>query len=117
MSILVKKHFHIYHKNINDLNENLFFSKKMKGKDNFSFCGSSLNDISLGIFKAKKVWIRLRKVLDSLCSRSCIVPYSFVNFFSGKQENTPPLLQISQRIYCKIIDNFFSFVSFTIFIR
>ncbi len=47
----------------------------MKGKDNFSFCSSSLNDISLYL-KQKKAWIHRRKVLDSLRSRSCIVPFS-----------------------------------------
>ncbi len=46
----------------------------MKGKDIFSFCGSSLNEISLYL-KYKKAWIHRRKVLDSLCSRSCIVPF------------------------------------------
>ena len=52
----------------------------MKGKDNFSFCGSSLNDISLYL-KQKEAWIHRRKVLDSLCSRSCIVPFGvyFIN--------------------------------------
>ena len=44
----------------------------MKGKDNFSFCGSSLNNISLYL-KQKKAWIHGRKVLDSLCSRSCMM--------------------------------------------
>ncbi len=43
-------------------------------KDNFSFLGSSLNDISL-YWKQKKAWIHSRKVLDSLCSRSFIVPF------------------------------------------
>ncbi len=46
----------------------------MKGKDNFSFCGSSLNDNSLYL-EGKKAWIHRRKVLNSLCSRSCIVPF------------------------------------------
>ena len=47
----------------------------MKGKDSFSFCGSSLNDISLYL-KQEEAWIHHRKVLNSLCSHSCIVPYS-----------------------------------------
>ncbi len=68
------KYFHINHKNINNLNENLFFSKKWKVRITFLFCGSSLNDISLYL-KQKKAWIHRRKVLDSLCSRSCIVPF------------------------------------------
>ena len=42
------------HKNINDLKENYFFFQKIKGKDNFSFCGSSLNDNSLYL-KQKKL--------------------------------------------------------------
>ena len=46
----------------------------MKIKDNFSFCGSSFKDISLYL-KQKKALIHHRKVLNSLCSRSCIVPF------------------------------------------
>ena len=46
----------------------------MKGKDNFSLCGSPLNDISLYL-KQKKAWIHRRKVLNSSCSCSCIVPF------------------------------------------
>ena len=46
----------------------------MKGTDNFSFCGSSLNDINLYL-KQKNAWIHRRKMLDSLCSCSCIVPF------------------------------------------
>ena len=44
----------------------------MKGKDNFSFCGSSLNDIGLYL-KQKKAWIHHRKVLGSLVSFICII--------------------------------------------
>ena len=51
--------------------------KIYKFKDNFSFCSFSLNDISL-YFKQKKNCIHRRKVLDSLCSRSCIVPFELV---------------------------------------
>ncbi len=46
----------------------------MKGEDNFFLRSSSLNDICLYL-KQKKAWIHCRKVLDSLCSRSCIVPF------------------------------------------
>ncbi len=63
------------HKNINDFNEKKFYLQKMKGKDNFSFCVFSLNDINQYL-KQKKAWIHRRKVLNSLCSRSCIVPFS-----------------------------------------
>ena len=46
----------------------------MKGEDNFFLRISSLNDICL-YSKQKKAWIHRRKVLDSLCFRSCIVPF------------------------------------------
>ena len=65
---------HKSHEYQHDLNENLFFFQKMKGKDNFSFCGSSLNDISLYL-KQKKAWIHRRKELNTSCSCSCIVPF------------------------------------------
>ncbi len=44
----------------------------IKGDDARS--SSSLNDISLYL-KQKKAWILRRKVLDSLCSRSSVVPF------------------------------------------
>ncbi len=53
--------------------ENIFFSlKKWKvSKDNFSFSGSSINDISLYHYlNQKKAWIHRRKVLASLSSES-----------------------------------------------
>ncbi len=75
MSILVKTFSHKLHENQHDLKKKYFFSKKMKGKNNFSSRGSSLNDISLYL-KPKKARIHHRKVLDSLCSRSCIVPFN-----------------------------------------
>ena len=57
-----------------------FFPQKMIGEDNFSFYCSSLNEISLYL-KQKKAWIHRWKVLDSLCSRSCIDPFkAYYNF-------------------------------------
>ncbi len=44
----------------------------MIGKDNFYFCGSSLNDISLYV-KQKKA---LQEGACSLCSHLCIVPFN-----------------------------------------
>ncbi len=58
-----------------DLNkEEKNFLQIMKGEVNFSYRGSSLNDISL-YSKQKKVWIHRRKVLNGLCSLTCIVPF------------------------------------------
>ena len=53
----------------------------MKGEDNFFFRGSSLNDICLYL-KQKYDWIHHRKVLNSLCSLSCIVPFHYTTAFS-----------------------------------
>ncbi len=52
--------------------------KKMKGEVNFSFRGSSLNDINLYL-KQKKAWIHRRKVLNCLCSLSYIVPFNMIS--------------------------------------
>ena len=74
MSILVKTPFQINNINIKRFKCNFFFFK-------YWSCVSSLNDISLYL-KQKKAWIHHRKVLDSLCSRSCIVPFEIL-----KQKN------------------------------
>ena len=51
----------------------------MKGMDNFSFCGSSLYDI------------HRKKVLNSSCSRSCIVPFPLAATIK-QFENKVPLI-------------------------
>ena len=55
------------------LNRNNFF-QKMKGEDTFFLRSSSLNDTCLYL-NFKKALLHRCKVLDSLCSRSCIVPF------------------------------------------
>ncbi len=47
----------------------------MKGKDNFYFRGFSLNDISLNLKQKNLDSPQELKVLNSLCSRSWIVPF------------------------------------------
>ncbi len=49
----------------------------MKGEDNFSLLGSSLDDICLYI-KQKMFGFAAWKVLSCLCSCSCIVPFNFI---------------------------------------
>ena len=63
----------------------------MKGEVNFFLRSSSLNDICLYL-NQKKAWIHRRKVLDSLCSRSCIVPfrsekYTTIQVYSITEQN------------------------------
>ncbi len=60
--------------NQQDLTENQLFLQNMKGENNFFLRISSLNDTFLYL-KQKKAWIHRKKVLNSLCSRSCIVPF------------------------------------------
>ncbi len=49
----------------------VFFFQKMRGKDNFSFCGSSLNDISL--------YLKQKKSLDSPQEGAWFLMLSFVH--------------------------------------
>ena len=55
----------------------LIFFQKMKGETVFFLRSSSLNVIRLYL-KQKKAWIHRRKVLNSSCSCSCIVPFDFL---------------------------------------
>ena len=51
--------------------------QKTKDEDNFF---DNFFKWHLPIFKAKKAWIHIRKVIDSLCYSSCIVPLCRITF-------------------------------------
>ena len=72
----------------------------MKGETIFFLHSSSLNVICLYLKKKKKAWIHFRKVLDSLCSRSCIVPFWLkIFFFKGgdKEVEESNVIELDER--------------------